>query len=109
MVCHIEQHEDNEQYDWNYDLQPLFGSNSIFVLATPLDVITRKHRDALGNDTFCFLDETAHVSATYIHQNGSAEQSVFACDHRRAHNDSGVGDLSERDLGAVRTGDENVS
>src|SRR5207244_4305562 len=69
--------------------------------------ITRRHADAFGDDAFRFVDESSNVPTAHIHQDSAAQQTIFAGDHRRSHRYTDMGDVSQRDLSTVWSGDED--
>src|SRR4029077_250266 len=103
------QYEDDDEHDRNHNLEPLLGADLVFVLAAPLDVISRRHRNPLSHDPLRFIHESANVASTHIHEHGSPQEPVFARDHRWSGHDPDIRDLAQRNLSAGWTGDENVS
>src|SRR5262245_31624404 len=83
MVSHVEHHEDNDQNDGYDNLKTCLRANLVFVLSAPFDVVSGRHRHAFRDNTFRLLDKAAHVAATNIHKDGTAQQAILTADHRR--------------------------
>src|SRR5262249_13512005 len=108
VIRHVEQNENDDKNDGYDDLQSLLRANLVFVLAAPFDVITRRHANAFSDNSLCFIHKSADVATADIHQDSPAQQTILARNHRRAHHDSDMGNVSQRDLRSVRSGDEDI-
>src|SRR5262249_31310437 len=93
VIGHVQQNENDDEHNWYNDLKPLLGANLVFVLSAPFDVITRRHTHALGDDTFCILDKSAHVAPTNVHQHSPAKYPILAGNHRWSHTHTNMSDV----------------
>jgi hypothetical protein len=66
VVRQVEQHVDHENDDRDHNEHPLPGSDLVFILSAPPDVVARRQPDALRDVVARLLDESADVTAADV-------------------------------------------
>src|SRR5215470_9154909 len=107
VVGLIQQQKDDQKDNRNDQFESRAGTDFIFVLSAPLDVITGRHTDLPSDNTLSIANKAANVASLNVHEYCASKQSVFAGNHARSHNEPDVCYFTQWYLCSVRRGDEN--
>src|SRR5215470_7962456 len=84
VVGLIQQQKDDQKDNRNDQFESRAGTDFIFVLSAPLDVITGRHTDLPSDNTLSIGNKAANVASLNVHEYCASKQSVFAGNHARS-------------------------
>src|SRR5581483_11590312 len=108
IVCAIKQDEDDQEHRGDHQFQALFRADLVFELTTPLHIVALGHADTFCYSATGFFYKSADVPTTNVHQYSTAQQTVFAADHRGPHHHLDGRNLVQRHLCSCVPSDQHV-
>src|SRR5215475_9465273 len=107
MKHHVEEHEDDEKHDGQDDLQSLLGAQFEFVLASPLEAVTRGQVKPLSEQGLSAVYEVAVISGFEVDVDIAGQSAVLVTKHGRTTGKRYSRYLLDGDLSAGGRGDQN--
>src|SRR6185312_3652259 len=106
---HVQQHENDEEYDGKDDLEPLFGAQFKLVFTGPAIGVADGQVQFLLQQIVGLVNEPAVILRLQIEIHVAGERSIFVANHRWPAREEYSRDIVEGDLRTGRSSDENAA